>query len=181
MDNIFMIADTHFGHKNIMAYENRPFQSVEEMDSRLIENWNSVVQKQDKVFLLGDVSFYGKEKTQAIIRRLHGHKTLILGNHDTSHSAAWWADAGFDLVSPYPVIFREWFMLSHEPLYMNTNMPYANIFGHVHSNPAYQDYSPQTFCVSAERIGYTPISFEEIMKCMQSCAGGQEQDLSRLK
>jgi calcineurin-like phosphoesterase family protein len=43
-------------------------------------------------------------------------------------------------------------------------MPYANIFGHVHANPIYKDFSPQSFCVSVERINYTPISFEEIKR-----------------
>ncbi len=63
----------------------------------------------------------------------------------------------------YPVIYNEWFILSHEPVYINSNMPYANIYGHVHSNPSYADYSAQSFCVSAERINYTPIEFSQII------------------
>jgi calcineurin-like phosphoesterase family protein len=62
MQNIFMISDMHFGHKNIMLYEVRPFKSVEDMDNSIIQNWNKVVGKNDKVFVLGDVSFYNKEK-----------------------------------------------------------------------------------------------------------------------
>ena len=44
------------------------------------------------------------------------------------------------------------------------NMPYANIFGHVHANPIYKDFSEQSFCVSVERINYTPVSFDEIKR-----------------
>ena len=36
----YLIADTHFGHARIMEYENRPFASVEDMDVKIIENWN---------------------------------------------------------------------------------------------------------------------------------------------
>lgn len=53
---------------------------------------------------------------------------------------------------------------SHEPLYVNENMPYANLFGHVHNSPIFKDFSKQHYCVSVERINYAPISFEEIKK-----------------
>ena len=56
MSKYFFIADTHFGHSEIMNYENRPFSSVEEMDNTIISNWNSVVSDNDKVFVLGDLS-----------------------------------------------------------------------------------------------------------------------------
>ncbi|MFR0986288.1 MAG: hypothetical protein ACLSFZ_06955 [Frisingicoccus sp.] len=49
-------------------------------------------------------------------------------------------------------------ILSHEPLYINENMPYANIFGHVHGNPTYKDFCRQSICVCVERTDYRPIS-----------------------
>jgi len=47
---------------------------------------------------------------------------------------------------------------------VNTNMPYANLFGHVLNNPIVRDFSKQHFCVSAERIGYRPVAFDEIKR-----------------
>jgi calcineurin-like phosphoesterase family protein len=66
----FYFADPHFYHKNIIGYENRPFKDVYEMNDVIIENWNAVVKKQDKVFLAGDISFGNKIVTEAIINQL---------------------------------------------------------------------------------------------------------------
>lgn len=48
MSRQFFIADTNFGHKNIIEYENRPFNNTEEMDNAIIENWNKTVKKMDR-------------------------------------------------------------------------------------------------------------------------------------
>ena len=53
-------------------------------------------------------------------------------------------------------------ILSHDALYVNENMPYADLFGHVHNSPIIKDYSKKHYCVSVERINYSPIDFEEI-------------------
>ena len=54
MSKIFFIADTHFGDKNIIKYEGRPFKDVEEMNNVLIENWNNTVSCMDTIFVVGD-------------------------------------------------------------------------------------------------------------------------------
>ena len=161
MSETFFIADPHFGHKAIIAYENRPFSTVEEMDQALIANWNGVVGKNDKVYLLGDFSFHPAELTAAIAKKLRGLKHLVIGNHDVKSVNAYY-EMGFHRVYDCPIILDNFWILSHEPLYVNSNMPYANIFGHVHSNKIYADHSSQSFCVSVERIDYTPISFTRI-------------------
>ena len=158
----YLIADTHFGHEAVIRYESRPFPNSNDMDSALIGNWNRKVSSHDKIFVLGDFSFHNAENTKAIVKKLRGYKILVMGNHDTGHSAKWWLEAGFDEVCKYPIILDEFWILSHEPLYVNAHMPYANIFGHVHNRPEFKDLSQQTFCVSVERIGYAPIDFEEV-------------------
>lgn len=75
-------SDTHYGHRKIIEYSNRPFANVDEMDATLIANWNSRVKDEDTVYHLGDFSFRDKRQTLAILRQLKGQKHLILGNHD---------------------------------------------------------------------------------------------------
>lgn len=159
MSKAFFISDHHFGHKHIIDFESRPFKDADEMNEIMIEKWNAVVGKQDKVFHLGDFSFLNKEKTKAIVSRLNGYKILILGNHDRGRSRAWWLDAGFDEVSEHPIIYKDFFFLSHEPMYMNYHMPYVNVHGHIHS----QKYEGVNyFNVSVEHWDYTPLTFEQI-------------------
>ncbi len=159
--SFFFIADTHFGDENIIRYESRPFSNADEMDRAITENWNKTVSDEDTVFVLGDLSSYGKEKTSAICKSLKGKKVLIKGNHDTE-SNDYYRECGFENVIEYPIILDNFWILSHEPMYVNKNMPYANIFGHIHNNPMYKTASEQSFCVSVERIEYKPIKFDEI-------------------
>ncbi len=76
------IGDLHFGHKNVIMYDQRPFASVEEMDAVLIELWNSRVRKDDHVYILGDLCYKNKRPEEWYLKQLYGHKHLIMGNHD---------------------------------------------------------------------------------------------------
>lgn len=90
MRNIFVTSDTHFFHKNIIKYCNRPFDSIEEMNETIIDNWNATVTNNDLVYHLGDfmmgLSIKNHEKSFEKIKdlrgRIRGKIRLISGNHD---------------------------------------------------------------------------------------------------
>ncbi len=166
--SVFFLADTHFGDGNILRYENRPFATVEEMDRELIRRWNEKVGAGGTVFHLGDFSARGEEEDRAILSQLAGEKVLVLGNHDRHRTPAQWRSLGFAEAVPWPLVWEGFFLLSHEPLYVNRNMPYANVFGHVHGNPAYRDVSPRSVCVSVERTGFAPLSARELRERLQN-------------
>ena len=165
---VFFIADTHFGEDSILRYENRPFLSVEEMDTEMISRWNSAVGAEDVVYHLGDFGADGREAE--VLSALNGVKFLIKGNHDTKSNSAY-RGFGFSEVYDHPIILDGFWILSHDALYVNTNMPYACLFGHVHANPIVRDFSPQHFCVSAERIGFAPVGFEVIKEKIREASG----------
>ncbi|MGN0401517.1 MAG: metallophosphoesterase [Acetatifactor sp.] len=168
MEKVFFIADPHFGGESIIRYENRPFASAEEMDKVLVERWNAVVSKQDTVYVLGDFSmFMDDNKDYELLQVLNGRKILIMGNHDRHRTSGQWRQLGFEECSLWPIVYRDFYILSHEPVYINKNMPYVNVYGHVHSNPSYRDASPQSVCVSAERTEYQPVTFEDIKKMLR--------------
>lgn len=163
MSNVFFTSDHHFGHKLIIDFESRPFKGVEQMNESMIESWNSVVSRDDTIFHLGDFSFLNKEATRAIVAKLNGYKILILGNHDRGRSRDWWLETGFDEVNEYPLIYKDFFFLSHEPMYMNKHMPYVNVHGHIHGQK-YEGYNHFNICV--EHWNYKPLSFEQIREAV---------------
>jgi calcineurin-like phosphoesterase family protein len=123
---VYLTSDQHFGHKNIIGYCDRPFQSVEEMDEAMIERHNQNVGKEDTVFIVGDFSFYDFETTKRITQRLNGRKTLIRGNHD-KHSESWFLRCGFDSVVESLVIPSIW---NSETIEIAHYHSYASRFGY---------------------------------------------------
>lgn len=91
----WLTADLHFGHKNILKYEDRPFSDIEAMDEALIQNWNSCVQPSQTILIVGDFALCGTQKCEAVVKRLNGYKFLLMGNHDWKHSPNRWLKMGF--------------------------------------------------------------------------------------
>lgn len=81
---IYLTSDTHFHHKNILNFESRPYETVEEMTESMIEKWNDQITDKDIVYHLGDLCLGNQEQTIEILKRLKGKIILIKGNHDFS-------------------------------------------------------------------------------------------------
>ena len=124
---IWVIADTHFFHANIIKFENRPLDNVEQ----IITNWNKVVADEDLVIHLGDVIFgMNKDKVlPELIKRLKGKKILCRGNHDSYPESKWgnwdwFMERGFDFVCDY-FVYKD-LAFSHAPL---TPLPFQGLRG----------------------------------------------------
>ena len=164
--NIYFIGDTHFDDKNIIDFAERPFKDVNEMNQHIAKKWNEKINKNDIVYVVGDfVNNKYTIETANLISNLNGRKILIKGNHDKLKDHEY-IELGFEKVYDYPIIIDNFYIVSHEPMFMNNSMPYVNIFAHVHNNPICSDFGKKHFCVSVERpnLNYTPINFEEIKR-----------------
>lgn len=78
----YWISDLHFGHKNILEYCKRPWNSVDEMNEGLISNWNQIIKTEDNVFVVGDMMMGPSSAWEGILNRLNGRIHLVKGNHD---------------------------------------------------------------------------------------------------
>lgn len=132
----FYIADTHFGHANILHFDNRPFATVEEMEEELVKRWNTVVTKGDIVYILGDFCWKKESEWIRILNRLNGSKVLIVGNHDIRGSAT--LRGMFLTVEEYKEIEDNGrkVILCHYPIPFFKNHFYGSyhLYGHVHSS-----------------------------------------------
>lgn len=137
--SIRFISDLHFGHKNCLAYDNREFKSVEAHDEALIECWNSVVDIDDYVWILGDFSWYPAMKTIEIFKRLNGAKYLCIGNHDKKLLKNLDVRKLFVEIVDYKEIQitdRLGVVLSHYPIPCFNHHYYGwyHLYGHVHTS-----------------------------------------------
>ena len=80
------IADWHYNHKNSIAFDNRPFASVDEMNAALIQNWNTAVSPEDTIYILGDMFWCSTTAAIRVLEKLNGIKFLVKGNHDHQKS-----------------------------------------------------------------------------------------------
>lgn len=156
----YITSDTHLNHKAIIDFVDRPFNTVEEMNNTIIDNWNLEVSKYDKIYHTGDFSWGNKEVITGFVDRLNGYKILIKGNHDKK-SNKWYHDAGFDDVIDGGLIIRDFLFLTHKPMFLNKHMPYVNLHGHLHNNKMEGN---QYYNVGVELNDYKPILIDKILE-----------------
>lgn len=179
----YFIADLHFGHKNVMSYDNRPFTHIEAHDNYIIDNWNNKVNIDDDVYILGDISCYNMTKTVDILNNLNGNKHLITGNHDSKLLKSKPFRDCFVEICDYKELYlnREHsIILCHYPIpcFKNHYYGWYHLYGHVHNSWEYHmmEHIKLEMCelynmpchmynvgCMLPNINYTPRTLEEIL------------------
>lgn len=134
---IYFTSDLHLGHRGIIEMQNRPFTNLEEMNRALIYNYNSIVNKKDTVYILGDISHHlSIEQANEMIEKMNGKKILIKGNHDKSYRQELFEDiCDFKTISVNGVRF----VLMHYPMlsWPKKNSGSIQLHGHIHADAEY--------------------------------------------
>ena len=164
---VYFTSDLHLGHRNIISLQYRPFESVEEMDRALIDNFNSVVKKNDTVFILGDICFRLKpNKANGVISRLNGRKYLIKGNHDLEYDPALFVD-----IKDYMTVSLngKYFTLMHYPMlsWPKKERGSIQLYGHIHARMDYNERNRaegiKRYDVGVDANDFYPVSVDSIM------------------
>lgn len=182
MAKVFFIADLHFGHKDVIAFDHRPFKDVEEMEAEMICKWNAKVSRDDHVFVIGDM-FGGVTTAHAceIVHSLNGRIHLIRGNHDPRGQVF---ESLFEDVAVYKQIqvrvrgVKQRVIMRHRllPIFKGHDEGVVMLYGHTHDSivaRAEDQYIRfmnwigipfHAFNVGACRLNYEPQTLEEILE-----------------
>lgn len=192
----YYISDLHLFHKNVTNegsnFDNRPFDTLEEMHKVIKENWNSKITNADHVYILGDLAWKENEDTIKLVSTLRGNKHLILGNHDKAtdqrYKQLFVEIANYKEAKDMIDGKEHHVVMSHFPLaFWNHQHHYrrdgkehkvwsVHLYGHVHNSMEedyYQEYIKklnseyEIKCV-AKNVGcvlwnYTPVTLKEIL------------------
>ena len=135
MPTIRYIADWHYNHEDIIAYDARPFRSAKEMNAELVRRWNAAVAPEDITYVLGDMLYCSGEEALALLDSLNGTKVLVKGNHDLCEDEA--IRSRFAAIDDYLEIRdgdRD-VVLCHYPIpcFKNHYQGWYHLYGHVHT------------------------------------------------
>ncbi|MFA5382993.1 MAG: metallophosphoesterase family protein [Candidatus Micrarchaeia archaeon] len=160
--NIYLISDLHLDHTNIIKYCKRPFKTVEQMNKKILDNWNNKIKEEDTVYFIGDLTF-GRESSgfDFWAEKLKGKIIFIKGGHDKSKKINFLKQTTLDYKNMD-------FLLIHNPKDSPKNWKNWIIHGHHHNH--YLDTFPfingktKTINVSSELIGYSPLNINKLFE-----------------
>jgi calcineurin-like phosphoesterase family protein len=173
MSEIYLSSDLHLFHNRDFIYKERGFSSIDEMNKEILNNWNTTINKDDIVYILGDIILQGDRPLEDCIsffKNFNGKKYLIVGNHDSNAKIeAFRKDNIFeDIQFGYRIrCGKRHFFLSHYPtIVSNKDNPKKvyNLCGHTHTKDCFLDWQYKCYHVELDAHNNYPISLNKIIE-----------------
>lgn len=171
---VWVWSDQHFWHKNIIAYSDRPYGSLEHMHHEMLANYKLCVGPDDVCVWVGDVAFCKDSVANHMLQAYPGYKILVCGNHDFEKKKL--KKLNVDEVHlTYTVRVAEdlYICFSHFPMegkmdtefFRNLGITVYNVHGHTHDRNC---PDPMLFNVSVEMISYMPHRMDAIVRELEN-------------
>jgi calcineurin-like phosphoesterase family protein len=188
---LFFTSDTHYSHSNICSATTnwsvndgyaRKFDSLQDMNQRLVDNINNMVGEDDILIHLGDFSFGGFDKIEEFRSQINCKNIhLVLGNHDHHIErnkegvqrlfSSVQHYMNLDLRRPINKATTEKFrfILMHFPIasWDSMNQGVIHLHGHVHLPSHLRIAEGKAMDVGVDGNGLEPISLDEIVEIMK--------------
>jgi calcineurin-like phosphoesterase family protein len=163
----WLITDTHFGHKKMIAFCGRP----QGFEDKILSNLKQCLNPKDVLIHLGDVCI-GNDAVwndNIVNASLGATRILLKGNHDKK-SNSWYLDHGWHFVAEriFDTYFGNKILLSHYPI---EDIGYdINIHGHFH-NSDHRRHEPELVAIknskqkllAIEHTNLMPVKLENIL------------------
>jgi len=164
----YFASDYHWGHNNVLKYDNRPFETIEDHDKYIVECHNKIVRPNDHLWFLGDLSLGDLKEAELMLRDMNGIKHFIKGNHDHEDTIRLYHRCGIYHGEQLTIVIDgQKIILNHCRMYAWPNSPHGswNIHGHSHGT---LDKVPwgKSIDVGINIRDYYPLSFGTISSLM---------------
>lgn len=171
---IYFSSDLHLNHDKIFIYQERGFNSISEMNTTIINNFNSIITYDDDLYLLGDFFLSDLNKGIKLFNQLPGKIHLIWGNHDTDNRKEALSKChnvvevcGFATILKYK---KYHFYMSHFPTATTNFDDYKKplksrtlaLSGHTHSKDLFEPCNSYNVAVDAHNL--FPVSIDKIIE-----------------
>ncbi len=163
---IWFTSDLHLGHRSVISMCGRPFETVEEMNEAIIQNFNACVKKNDIVYILGDIAHRTPvDDVNQMIARLNGKKFLCKGNHDKKYDATLFEGIYDFLEISINGVNAS---LMHYPMleWPKSRRGSLHLHGHVHSKGEYNLQQKNNgilrYDVGVDANKFAPVSIEQV-------------------
>ena len=176
---IYFTSDLHLGHDQEFIWGARGFNSVKEMNEKIITRWNSRITKDDDVYVLGDLVMGGVENVE-LLKQLNGKIHIIYGNHDGPKKREAYAELENIVECGWAnmIKYKKYnFYLSHYPTITdNENIGeivspkecVINLFGHTHQFDDFygtnDGYNFRMYHVGVDSHDCFPVPIDEVIE-----------------
>lgn len=171
--NIWFTSDLHFCHNKEFLFQPRGFNTVEDMNEAIVQNWNSIVTPFDDIYVLGDLMLNDNEKGIELLNSLKGNIHVILGNHDTDTRINLYNNCSNISKIEYVTILKYGkyrFYLSHYPTITSNvdekhfSQHLFNLYGHTHQQTNFYNDIPWIYHVGVDSHNCTPVHIDQIIE-----------------
>lgn len=190
MNNIWFFSDPHYDHKNICRgvtnwqenegeQKTRDFNTLEEMNDTIVNNFNSLVKKNDVAYCLGDWSFNGHENIKRFRDRLNCNTIhLIFGNHDQHiepinspyrklfASCEYYKELSIKLDKKWKQFTKTKICLSHYAMRVWNKSHHGSIHLYGHSHGTLPDNGTRSMDVGIDTHNYYPYHLDKVLETL---------------
>ncbi|MCF2165478.1 MULTISPECIES: metallophosphoesterase [Halobacterium] len=175
--SVYLISDTHFNDPDILDKSPRNFEDISEMNRTLIRNWTNTVDESDSVLFGGDLahSDIDKQGFYHWAYKVNNIEIILRGNHDP-YNRSELDDATLPLMESYEFSHRGFnFYCSHKYSGIPEEFDGWHIHGHNHHKRPFLEMDTKRINISADVLGYKPVSLEELIDAIENGDDIQER------